>query len=158
MPTLAAILKSEIRRHAVREMARALRPLRRVQKQVKALRVAARGQRRTLATLERRVKRLRSRAFGAPAPAGPRGPRIAAESIRSLRARLGMTRLEFAALMGVSPGSIFGWEKGRTVPRGKSRARFAEIRKLGVRAVRQGAQRAAATKARRRVARRGRHK
>jgi hypothetical protein len=40
-----------------------------------------------------------------------------------------MTRLEFAKLLAVSPGSIFGWETGRTIPRGASRARLIELRR-----------------------------
>lgn len=47
-----------------------------------------------------------------------------------------MTRVQFAKLVGVSPGSIFGWEKGRTTPRGASQARVSEIRKMGARAAR----------------------
>jgi transcriptional regulator with XRE-family HTH domain len=50
-----------------------------------------------------------------------------------------MTREQFARLLGVSPGSIFGWETGRTTPRGRSAARFLEVRKLGVRKVRASA-------------------
>jgi hypothetical protein len=47
-----------------------------------------------------------------------------------------MPRIEFAKLLGVSPGSIFGWETGRTLPRGRSVARLREVRKMGLRAAR----------------------
>jgi DNA-binding transcriptional regulator YiaG len=47
-----------------------------------------------------------------------------------------MPRVEFAKLLGVSPGSIFGWETGRTLPRGRSVARLRDVRKMGVRAAR----------------------
>jgi hypothetical protein len=47
-----------------------------------------------------------------------------------------MTREQFARLLAVSPGSIFGWETGRTVPRGRSMARVLEVRKMGVRRAR----------------------
>jgi DNA-binding transcriptional regulator YiaG len=56
--------------------------------------------------------------------------------VRALRARFEMTRLQFAKLLEVSPGSIFGWETGRTLPRGKNLARMAEVRKLGTRRAR----------------------
>jgi DNA-binding transcriptional regulator YiaG len=85
MPTLAATLKLEIKRLASAEAKRALRPLARLRRQVKALRLASRS--------------------------------------------VHMTRLEFAKLVGVSPGSIFGWETGRTIPRGASRARLIELRR-----------------------------
>jgi len=135
MPTLAAALKLEIRRLAAKEIRRVVRPVGRVKKAMKALRLAQREQGRVLTGIERRLLRLRSRTLGG-AQGSSAGGRLSAESIRSLRARLGMTRKQFAALLGVSPGSIFGWETGRTVPRGASRDRLAEIRKKGVRAVR----------------------
>jgi hypothetical protein len=47
-----------------------------------------------------------------------------------------MTRVQFAKLLEVSPGSIFGWETGRTTPRGRSRTRIVEAKKLGVREAR----------------------
>lgn len=155
MPTFAATLKSEIRRLAAREAKKALRSLRRLQRHVKALRLASRGQRRSLASLEGRLERLKARARGT-AP-GRRGRRLSPESIKSLRSRLGMTRVQFAKLVGVSPGSIFGWETGRTTPRSRSLARLAEVRKTGVRALRARVQAAPKRRGRRR-ARRGRRK
>ncbi len=89
-----------------------------------------------LSSLERRIARLRLRRRGALKAPGRRGRPLTAKSIRDLRNRLKMTRLQFARLVGVSPGSIFGWEKGRTTPRGASRARVSEIRKMGARAAR----------------------
>jgi hypothetical protein len=135
MPTFAAALKQEVRRLAAREVKKALRPLRKVQRQVKALRLDSRGQRRTLASVERRVSRLKTR-VGRGGGAAERGRRQAADTVRSLRRRLEMTRLEFAKLLGVSPGSIFGWESGRTAPRGRNVARIQELRRKGVKQVR----------------------
>jgi len=137
MPRLTTVLKAEISRLAAKEVRRIVRPLGRIKAQMKALRVAQRTQRLALASVERRLLRLRSRTLGG-AQGSSAGGRLSAESIRSLRARLGMTRKQFAALLDVSPGSIFGWETGRTVPRGASRERLAEIRKKGVRSVRAG--------------------
>jgi DNA-binding transcriptional regulator YiaG len=53
-----------------------------------------------------------------------------------VRDRLRMTREQFAKLVGVSPGSIFGWESGRTLPRRGSVGRLMALRKVGVRAAR----------------------
>jgi len=134
MPTLAASLKSEIRRLAAKEFQRALRSLKRVQRHVKNLRLNTRSQKRTLAKIERRMLRLKTavgvRRGRMPAAAGG-GPRMSPESIRTLRARLRMTRVQFAELLGVSPGSIFGWETGRTIPRGSSLESLTEVRKSG---------------------------
>ena len=137
MPTLVATLKSEVRRLSAREIKRALRPLKRIQRQVKALRAVTRAHRRTVAKLERRILRLRDRAFARGAvPGGGRGPRVSPEFVQSLRSRFRMTRVQFAKLLSVSPGSIFGWETGRTAPRGRSRTRLVEAKKLGVRKAR----------------------
>jgi DNA-binding transcriptional regulator YiaG len=137
MATLASALKSEVRRVAASEVKKVLRPVRRLLKQVKTLRQAARDQRRNLASVEARMDRLKLRL--ALRRARGKGPRVSADSIRSFRSRVAMTREQFARLLGVSPGSIFGWETGRTTPRGRSAARFLEVRKLGVRKVRAGA-------------------
>jgi DNA-binding transcriptional regulator YiaG len=152
MPTLAAVLRNEIRRQTAREVRRALRSLRRVQKQVRSLKRAARAGARDLARLERRLVRLKARRLLRGVRGRP-GRRPSPQSIRGLRDKLGMTRLRFSRLLGVSPGSIFGWETGRTIPRGRNLARIAEVRKLGVRKAR--AQAAGAPVTRRRP-RRGR--
>ncbi len=133
MPTLAATLRHEIRRLAKAEVARALRPLARMKKQVKSLRLGSRGSRRALASLERGLRRLSDRLSAQSLRARIRrpsaGPRVAPRVIRALRDGLHMTRLEFAKLLRVSPGSIFGWETGRTIPRGGSRARLIALRR-----------------------------
>jgi DNA-binding XRE family transcriptional regulator len=132
--TLAAALKAEVRKLAAKEVQKGLRSLRTVQRQIKKLRLAARSNRKSLRAVERSFGRLEARV-----PSGGRrgrGARLSGEDIRSLRARLGMTREQFARLLSVSPGSIFGWETGRTVPRGRSMARVLEVRKMGVRRAR----------------------
>ena len=132
MPTLAATLRNEIRRLGRAEVKKALRPLARIRKQVKSLRLDSRGTKRALSSLERGLRRLRDRvsaqSLGARARKPAAGPRIAPRVIRGLRDKRRMTRLEFAKLLDVSPGSIFGWETGRTIPRGASRARLIELR------------------------------
>ena len=138
MPSLVSVLRNEIRRAATREGRKASKQLKRLQKQVRSLRLSARQRDKTVKSLEGRVKRLKARAARAlrgalTAVRGRRGPRFSGDSVRALRARLRMTRLQFAKLLKVSPGSIFGWETGRTLPRGKNLDRISEIRKLGPR-------------------------
>jgi putative transcriptional regulator len=134
MPNLAATLKSEIRRLAAREVRRGLQPLRRIQKQVKALRQSSRSHRYALAGLKRRLLRMKAAVRATGGARGGRGAQMAPEAIAAMRHGLGMSRLSFAKLLGVSPGSIFGWEKGRTLPRGQSLERLRDVRKMGVRA------------------------
>jgi DNA-binding transcriptional regulator YiaG len=142
MPSFAAALKAELRRQAAREARRTVRALRRLQKQVKDLRLVNRVQRRGLGALKRRFERLKTRVARARVSMARRlsggrpGRPLTPESIQRLRERLGVSRAAFAKLLGVSSGSIFGWEKGRTVPRGSSRARLSQVRKMGLRAAR----------------------
>src|SRR5436309_6211588 len=136
--TLASALKDTIRRAAAREIQKAMRRVRRLQRQVKGLRQEARAQRRIVAGVERRYARLKARVLRTGTSAGPGRP-LTPQSIRSLREHLGMPRIKFAKLVGVSPGSIFGWETGRTLPRGRSVARLREVRKMGLRSARNAA-------------------
>jgi hypothetical protein len=129
MPTLAATLKSEIRRITARELKKAMKPLRRVTRQIRGLRLLTRAQRRTLARVERRLARIGVRGgLGRRRRAVDAGPRVAPAAIRALRRRMSMTRLQFAKVVGVSAGSIFGWETGRSTPRGASRKRLVELK------------------------------
>jgi len=50
-----------------------------------------------------------------------------ARRIRVIRALLGLTSREFASRVGVTPGVITGWEKGRFTPQRKSRIALAEM-------------------------------
>jgi DNA-binding transcriptional regulator YiaG len=136
--TLASALKDTIRRISAREIQKIMRRVRRLQRQVKALRQEGRAQRRIITGVERRFTRLKARALRTGVSAGPGRP-LTPQSIRSLRERLRMPRIAFAKLVGVSPGSIFGWETGRTLPRGRSVARLREVRKMRLRGARNAA-------------------
>jgi DNA-binding transcriptional regulator YiaG len=131
MPNLATSLRFEIRRQAAKAVKKTLRSLRKAERGIRSLRVLSREQRKAMAALERRIERLKKRAV---AGTGRVRGAFAPESIRALRARFEMTRAQFSKLLSVSPGSIFGWEKGRSAPRGKSRALIAKARTLSPRA------------------------
>lgn len=47
--------------------------------------------------------------------------------IRVIRAILGVGSSEFAAMLGVSVGSLTSWEKGRCVPKSTGRASIARL-------------------------------
>ncbi len=156
--SFAVALRHEVRRQAVRELRKALVRVRLMQRQVRVLREQAGAYRRKLAGVERRLGRLQRRGIRSfPAVGSGRGRRLTGDSIRTLRARLRMSRLRFARLVGVSPGSIFGWETGRTAPRRRSLARIVELRTMGVRAAKASARNVAAGRTgRRRAARKRR--
>lgn len=123
MPTLAAVLRAEIRKLASRESRRWTAQLRGLRQRIKGLKQGLRAQKQAVARLERRLARgAAGSQAGAASEAQVDGRRVAA-----LRGRLQMSRVEFARLLGVSPGSIFGWEKGRTVPRGRNAARVLDL-------------------------------
>lgn len=42
--------------------------------------------------------------------------------VRSIRAKLGKSQVEFALMIGVSPATLRNWEQGRRTPEGPARA------------------------------------
>ena len=122
-PSLATLLKADLTQLAARANRAIHRRVTRLQRQTRALRQANLQQRRGLARLERGVARLRE-AGGRSATPATSGPGVRPAAVRALRARLGMTREQFARYLGVSPGSIFLWESGRARPRATSLARL----------------------------------
>jgi DNA-binding transcriptional regulator YiaG len=136
-PSLAAALKAEVRRHTVREVKKTATRLRQLQKAMTLLRREARKDRTVIARLKARLQRVRAAAAsrGRRRGDGP-GRRTSPHTIRTLRERMGLSRLQFSKLLGVSPGSIFGWETGRTTPRRGSLARFRALKKGGLKAAR----------------------
>ena len=44
------------------------------------------------------------------------------DDVRRVRRRLGQTQAEFAAMIGVSVGTLRNWEQGRRIPEGPARA------------------------------------
>ena len=72
--TIATALKDTIRRVSARESQKIMRRVRRLQRQVKALRQEGRAQRRIVAGVERRFTRLKARALRTGVSAGPGRP------------------------------------------------------------------------------------
>jgi DNA-binding transcriptional regulator YiaG len=136
-PSLAAALKAEVRRHTVREVKKTKTRLRQLQKAMTLLRREVRKDHTVIARLKSRLGRVRAAAAsrGRRRGDGP-GRRTSPHTIRALRERMSLTRLQFAKLLGVSPGSIFGWETGRTTPRRNSLVRFRALKKGGLKAAR----------------------
>ena len=65
-----------------------------------------------------------------------RRARLTPESIKRLRARLGLTQVQLATLLGVTGPAVAQWETGTSEPRGSNRAALVALRKLGRREVR----------------------
>jgi DNA-binding transcriptional regulator YiaG len=62
--------------------------------------------------------------------------RLSPGLIKKLRARLGITQGELAALVGVSTSAIGSWEYGKAKPEGRNREALVALRRLGRREVR----------------------
>ena len=123
MPSLAAVLKQEIRRLGKREAKALTAPL---QKSVAQLR-------RQVWALGREARQLRRQAAELKTPLAPTAlpvvevkgiTRLGLTRIRALRRRLGLSLGAFAKLIGASTNSILNWEKGRTKPTTAMRARI----------------------------------
>jgi DNA-binding transcriptional regulator YiaG len=157
-PSLAVALRGEIRRHAAREAQKTRQRLRQLQKAVTLMRRELRKDQTVIGRLRARLGRVKAASAartGGRRGEGP-GRRTSPHTIRALRERMGMSRLQFSKLLGVSPGSIFGWEMGRTTPRRESLARFRALKKGGLKAARAQAGAAAPARRKRATARRPR--
>ena len=134
-PSLATLIRADVARLAARASRSLQLRVSRLQKQARALGRASLVQRRELARIERRVLRLRDAGTRTARPVAG-GPGMKPSAIRALRARLGMTREQFARYLGVSPGSIFLWESGRARPRPASVVRLRKATASRTRAAR----------------------
>ena len=133
MPDVATVLKSEIQRLARKEVREAVTPL---LKQVRELKRAQAQQKVLLTSLQRTVRALAKgidtgKASTQPAEEDVRRARIGPASVRRQRKRLKLSQKQMADLLGVSMGSIVGWEAGKSSPSRKNRAAFLGIRDMG---------------------------
>jgi len=136
MPNIASVLREEIvrlsRKETRRQTAAAKKAATQHRRDIAALK-------RQVAVLERQVKvllRRASRMEAAPASIATsegRNLRFVAKGLRSHRARLGLSAIDFGRLVGASANSIYGWEAGNRVPRRNEIAKIAVVRAMGKR-------------------------
>jgi DNA-binding transcriptional regulator YiaG len=128
----AAALKAEISRIASKEL----------RAKTEAMRKVAVGHRREIAVLKKRVRILERQAKSANKKAAPadrsgegagRHLRFSANRLATQRKKLGLSAANFAALLGVSPLSIYKWESGKTRPRRAQLESIAAARNIGKR-------------------------
>jgi DNA-binding transcriptional regulator YiaG len=123
MPNLAATLRAEIRSAAAGELARALAPLRRIERSLKV--VVSLLRRRGVASGALPPGWRKQRTRGAEG-----GDAMRPSEIRAVRRRFRMNRPQFGRLVGVSTWTVFMWEHGQVVPSPESVARLRQIAKL----------------------------
>jgi DNA-binding transcriptional regulator YiaG len=135
LPNIAGVLREEIRRLARKETKAAVLPLRKL---TRALQRRVAEQKRRLAELERAAKRIGRTAGPAAAKESGEGPRarFSPKWMRVHRKKLGMSRLAYSKLLGVSAQSVMGWEHGQKRPRQATVETWSRVRKMGARQAR----------------------
>jgi DNA-binding transcriptional regulator YiaG len=137
MPNVLTVLKEEITRLARKEL----------RNQTESMKKASAQHRRDIVILKRQVAELQrkvsqrgeqaSRKSAAPADDGDTTRvRFTAKGLHSQRIRLGLSAGNFARLVGVSPKSIYDWERGVTRPRKRHLSALASLRDVGKREAR----------------------
>jgi DNA-binding transcriptional regulator YiaG len=132
MASLTNILNNEIRRLARKEIraeyAATKKSSAQHRRDIAALKRELRDQARTINALERAIKTVRAGSDDGPATA-----RFSPKWLRAHREKLELSASDYAALVGVSPLTIYNWEKGKTRPRQQQVQAWSAIRKLGKR-------------------------
>jgi DNA-binding XRE family transcriptional regulator len=134
MPNIAMVLKDEVTRLARKE----------ARSQTEGLKKASAQYRRDIAALKRRVVDLErqvslleglvlKKPAAPPTSDGAMRVRFTPKGLRAQRARLGFSAASYAQLMGVSPQSIYNWEREITRPRKEQIAALAALRGIGKR-------------------------
>jgi len=131
MPNLVGVLTEEIRRLARKEARAELvgtkKAAARCRKDIAALKRQIAAQAKTIARLEEGSTK------GAPVTTPSSSIRFSAKGLASHRERLALSASDFAALVGVSPLTIYNWEKGKTKPQAAQLEKLAAARGLGKR-------------------------
>ena len=134
MPNVAVVLRDEITRLARKELRSQTEGLKKASVQYRRDIAALKRQ---VAELERQVSLLGGLVLKKP-PAALTGTaaarvRFTAKGLRSQRKRLGLSAADYAQLVGVSPQSIYNWEREITRPRKEQIAILAALRGVGKR-------------------------
>ena len=136
MPNIATVLKDEIRRLARREIKNHLGKTRRATSRYRSdiaqLKRLVRLQERKLAFLESQQAKQANDAI--PKDVAP-GSRFSPRSVRAQRKRLGLSAEQYAKVIGVSPQTIYLWERGKVRPKASQFAALIAARSLGRREV-----------------------
>ena len=137
MPNVAAILKKEISRVAHRELRRFFKEL---TPAVSILKKTVSAQKKKITQLEAKVAKLEKRTGADSVIKLPKGEefdksRLGSKNIAKLRAKLNLTRVEMAKLIGVNPNSIFLWENAKATPRSTAKAKIIALRGVGKREI-----------------------
>ena len=133
MSTLATALKDEIRRVARKE----------IKQETKKLSEAVTRYRSDIAALKKRLnaceKKLsyfegqERKKISEPAELTEENVRFSSRSVKSQRAKTGLSAADYGKLIGVSALTVYNWEQGKSKPRKQQLASLVAIRGIGKR-------------------------
>jgi DNA-binding transcriptional regulator YiaG len=134
MADVAGVLKEEIRRLAKKEIkaetAATKQAVAQYRREIANLKRQVAEQQKKIAFLENREKKR----LEEPQTDGvAENVRFSARSVKAQRDRLGLSAADYAKLVGVSPLTIYNWEKGKTRPRQEQLAALVAVRDIGKR-------------------------
>jgi len=134
MPNVATVLRDEIARLSRKEIRSHVDPTRKATAQHRR---EIRSLKRQVAQLEQQVKLLSGKVLGTrpvvPSGAAAKPLRYSAKGLQSQRRRLGLSATDFGMLVGVSPQSIYNWEREASHPRPEQIVKLAALRGIGKR-------------------------
>lgn len=136
MSTFATALKEEIRRLARSEIRAEIATIRKAstqhRKDIAALKRTIHNQDRQLAALRKSTGKSLAGSVPADTEAAP-AVRFSGAWLAKHRGKLSLSAADYAVLVGVSPLTIYNWEKGKTRPRASQLLAWSKIRNLGKR-------------------------
>ena len=134
MPNLATALKQEIQRLARKEIKSATGTTKRSSAQYRKDIAELKRQLRDLKKEVTFLRKQERKRIGKPATQAAAGTvRFSPSWVSGHRERLELSAADYAELVGVSPLTIYNWEKGKTKPQAKQLSAWAAIRGLGKR-------------------------
>ena len=137
MANLSDVLKNLIRRVARKEIrvdtSTTRKAILQYRRDIATLKRQLRSQAKVIAFLKSQEERRLEQTANPEEPS--EGSRFSARSVWAQRTRLGLTRKQFAKLVGVTPLTIFNWEHRRSRPRQAQFTALVAIRRLGRREV-----------------------
>ena len=140
MSSLIAALKSEITRVTRKELKGELQSLRKITTAHRSEIAALKRQVKSLVSELKTVKRATGPQTKERTAAEPEGQpvriRFTAERFGAMRAKLGLTQVEMAKVLGASALSVHKWESGTAQPRTAQLDKIASAMKLGKREAR----------------------
>ena len=134
MPNMVGVIKAEIARLAKKEAKAATTQLKKASVQYRS---DIAKLKKLLGQQDKKIRLLSKQTQQQGQPQAEENPledvRFSARSVKAQRQRLGLSALDYGKLVGVSPLTIYNWERGSTKPRQAQLAALVAVRGIGKR-------------------------